>query len=251
MALPCSIALSRWRPGANRKSSWRRFLSRFLLFAGIAGATLWAGLHRDQLDPAVLDAWLSRLGIWAPIAFVALYAAGTVAFVPSSLFVLTSGALFGVVWGAMLAVLGAMLGSSIAFLIARYIAGDWVARKTTGRLKKFIAGVEAEGWRFVVFVRLLPLLPFNLTNYALGLSHIRFPPYLFASLAGVAPGTFIYSWFGHAGRKALAGDVLPIGYGLLVFGLVNVAGIVCLPWIYSRMRRGAFAMSGSKNRDDR
>lgn len=218
---------------------------------GVAAAILWAGLHRDQLDPAVLDARLSRLGIWAPIAFVLFYAAGTVAFVPGSLFVLTSGALFGVVGGAMLALLGATLGSGIAFLIARYIAGDWVARKTSGRLKQFIAGVEADSWRFVVFVRLLPLLPFNLTNYALGLTRIRFPPYVFASLVGMAPGTLVYSWLGHAGRKALAGDVLPIGYGLLALGLMNVAGIVFLPWIYGRMRGGAFHMPGSRHCDDR
>lgn len=235
-----SIALSRQQPEASRKTSWWRLVPRFLLFAGIAATALWAGLHRDQLDPAVLDAWLSRLGLWAPIAFVALYVAGAVAFVPGSLFVLTSGALFGTAWGAIFALLGATMGADIAFLIARYIAGDWVARKTTGRLKQLIAGVEAEGWRFVVFVRLLPLLPFNLTNYAFGLTRIRFLPYVFASLAGMAPGTFIYSGLGHAGRKALAGDVLPMGYGLLALGLMNATGLVFLPWIYSRMRRNAF-----------
>lgn len=168
--------------------SRQRLIPRLLLFATIAGAIFWAGINRDQLDSAVLDAWLAGLGIWAPAGYVALYAAGTVAFLPGSLFALAGGAMFGPVWGAILNLLGATIGASMAFLVARYLAGDWVARKAAGRLKRLISGVESEGWRFVAFVRLVPLFPFNLTNYALGLTRIGFLPYVLTSLICMAPG---------------------------------------------------------------
>jgi uncharacterized membrane protein YdjX (TVP38/TMEM64 family)/rhodanese-related sulfurtransferase len=213
----------------------RRLIPRRLLLAGIAGAVLWAGLHRDQLDPAALDAWLSGLGVWAPVVYVAVYVVGTVAFLPGSLFALAGGALFGPVWGAILNLVGATFGASIAFLVARYLARDWVARTAAGRLKRLITGVEAEGWRFVAFVRLVPLFPFNLTNYALGLTRIGFLPYVITSFVCMAPGAIAYTWLGHAGREALAGDASAIRYGLLALGLL--AAIIVLPRLINRLRR--------------
>ncbi len=213
-----------------------RLMPRLLLLAAIAGAILWAAYHRDRLDPAALDIWLSGLGVWAPIVYVLLFAIGTVVFLPGSLFALAGGALFGPVWGAILNLLGATLGASIAFLIARYLAGDWVARKAAGRLKRLISGVETEGWRFVAFVRLVPLFPFNLSNYALGLTRIGFLPYVVTSLVCMAPGAIAYSWLGHAGREAWAGDASSIRYGLLALGLL--AMIAFLPRLFGRMRQG-------------
>jgi uncharacterized membrane protein YdjX (TVP38/TMEM64 family)/rhodanese-related sulfurtransferase len=212
-----------------------RRVARVLLLAAVAGAILWAALHRDQLDPAVLDSWLSRLGIWAPAVYVTVYAAGTVVFLPGSLFALAGGALFGPVWGTILNLLGATIGAAIAFVVARYVSGDWVARKAAGRLKQLIEGVEAEGWRFVAFVRLVPLFPFNLTNYALGLTRIAFPSYLVTSLLCMLPGAVAYTWLGHAGREALAGDATAIRYGLLALGLM--AAIVFVPRLAKRLRR--------------
>ena len=173
------------------------------------------------------------------MVFGTLYAAGTVVFLPGSLFALAGGALFGPVWGALFNLIGATIGAGIAFLAARYLAGDWVERKAAGRLKQLITGVEAEGWRFVAFVRLVPLFPFNLTNYVLGLTRIGFLPYVVTSFVCMAPGAVAYTWLGHAGREALAGDASAIRYGLLALGLL--AAIVVLPRLYGRMRRGAIA----------
>jgi len=217
-----------------------RLVPRFLLLAGIVGAVVWAALRRDRFDLTALDGWLSGLGIWAPAIYVILYAAGTVVFLPGSLFALAGGALFGPVWGALLNILGATIGASVAFLIARYLAGDWAARMAAGRLKRVIAGVEAEGWRFVALARLVPLFPFNLTNYALGLTRIGFQPYVITSFICMAPGAVAYTWFGHAGREALAGDTSAIRYGLPALGLL--AAIVLLPRLIKRMRRSNSAV---------
>jgi uncharacterized membrane protein YdjX (TVP38/TMEM64 family)/rhodanese-related sulfurtransferase len=215
----------------------RRLLPRVLLLLGILTATFWAALLRDRLNLEALDAWLSGLGFWTPLAFLGLYAVGTVAFVPGTLFALAGGALFGPVWGTVLNLLGATIGASLAFLIARYVASDWVTARTGGRMKRLTEGVEAEGWRFVAFVRLVPLFPFNLTNYALGLTRVRFLPYVVTSFFCMAPGAIAYTWLGAAGREALAGDTSAIRYGLLGLGLL--AAIAFMPRLVRRLRSDA------------
>lgn len=97
-----------------------------------------------------------------------------------------------------------------------------------------MTGVEAEGWRFVALVRLVPLFPFNLTNYALGLTRIGFVPYVITSLVCMAPGAIAYTWLGHAGREAMAGNGAAINYGLLALGLL--AAIAFLPRLFGRLR---------------
>jgi uncharacterized membrane protein YdjX (TVP38/TMEM64 family) len=146
----------------------RRLLPRVALTLLLAAMAAWAFFHRDQINLATLDAWLDSLGPWAPIGYVMLFALATVAFVPGVVFSLAGGALFGPFWGSLWNLTGATLGATLAFLVARYLAGEWVARKAGGLLKRLIDGVDAEGWRFVAFVRLVPLFPFNLSNYALG-----------------------------------------------------------------------------------
>lgn len=110
-------------------------LPRILLAAAVACVILLALFNRDQFDPETLNAWLASFGIWAPVIYVLLFAIGTVAFLPGSLFALAGGALFGPFWGSLLNLLGATLGASLAFLTARYLAGDWVSRLAGGRLK--------------------------------------------------------------------------------------------------------------------
>jgi uncharacterized membrane protein YdjX (TVP38/TMEM64 family)/rhodanese-related sulfurtransferase len=216
-----------------------RFIPRALLLAVIVGAILWAAAYRDQIDAISLDYWLTSLGLWAPVVHVVLFAAGTIVFLPGTLFALAGGALFGPVWGAILNLLGATIGASLAFLIARYLVGDWVARKSGGQLKRLVDGVEKEGWRFVAFVRLVPLFPFNLTNYALGLTRIGFLPYVITSFICMAPGAIAFSWLGHAGQGALSGDASAIRYGLYALGLLAVIAFV--PRLIKQMRQNKIA----------
>src|ERR1700751_5155231 len=109
--------------------SLRRSLPRVALAVLLAAMTGWAVLHRDQINLATLDAWLGSLGPWTPIGYVMLFALATVAFVPGVVFSLAGGALFGPFWGSVWNLTGATLGATLAFLVARYIAGDWAARK--------------------------------------------------------------------------------------------------------------------------
>jgi uncharacterized membrane protein YdjX (TVP38/TMEM64 family)/rhodanese-related sulfurtransferase len=215
-----------------------RFVSRFALALLLVAGAAWAAVHRDQINLTTLDAWLGSLGLWAPIGYMVLFAVATVAFFPGAIFSVVGGALFGPIWGSLWNLLGATLGATLAFLVARYIVGDWVERKAGGLLKRLIEGVDAEGWRFVAFVRLVPLFPFNLSNYVLGLTHIPLHQYVITTLVCMAPGAVAYTWLGHAGRGALTGDADTVRYGLLALGLL--AAIVLLPRLIGRMR-GSFA----------
>lgn len=209
-------------------------LVRIVLVLLVTVAIALVTLNRDKLDLGFLDAWLSKAGIWAPLAYVAVFAAGTVVFAPGSLFSLAGGAMFGPVLGTFLNLTGATIGAGIAFLIARYLAGDWVRQRTGGKLKRLLDGVESEGWRFVAFVRLVPLFPFNLSNYAFGLTRIAFDAYVVTSFITMAPGALAYTWLGYAGREALGGNGSAIRYGLLALGLL--AAIAFLPRLIKRLR---------------
>lgn len=212
----------------------RAALPRLVLALAIAGATIWLVLARDRFDPYLIEQAVANLGPWAPAGHVVLFALATVLFLPGAIFGLAGGVLFGPFWGTVLNLSGATLGATAAFLAARYVAADAVRRRMGPGLGRLITGVEAEGWRFVAFVRLVPLFPFNLTNYALGLTRIPLTHYVLATLVCMAPGTLAYTWLGHAGRQALAGNEAAIRYGLLALALL--AAIAFLPRLVRRLR---------------
>jgi uncharacterized membrane protein YdjX (TVP38/TMEM64 family)/rhodanese-related sulfurtransferase len=218
--------------------SVRRLLPRLSLALLLVAAAVWAAVHREEINLATIDAWLGSLGAWAPAGYAVLYALAAVAFAPGAIFAVAGGALFGPLWGSLWNLIGATLGATLAFLLARYLAGDWVARKAGGMLKRLIDGVDAEGWRFVAFVRLVPLFPFNLSNYALGLTRIPLHHYILATFVCMIPGAVAYTWLGYAGREALSGETKAVSFGLLALGLL--AAIALLPRLIGRLR-GSFA----------
>lgn len=210
--------------------------ARAALVLALGAGLLLAYANRELFSQDALQAWLAAAGWWAPVAFVAAYAAGTVLFVPGSALTLAAGALFGVLPGALYSLAGATLGAVLAFLVARHLAGGWVAQKAGGWLKQLIEGVEAEGWRFVAFVRLVPLFPFNVVNYALGLTRIPLLAYALASALCMLPGALAYAWLGHAGRAALTGDANAIRNGLLA--VAAAAALMFLPRLIRRFKAG-------------
>ena len=207
-----------------------------LVVALIAGITL-VVVYREQLDASTLQAWLHDAGAAAPLLFMLVYVIGTVFFFPGSILTLVGGALVGPVLGTFYNLTAATLGAMLAFLIARFLASDWVASKTGGRLKQLINGVENEGWRFVAFVRLVPLFPFNLLNYALGLTRISFSQYSIATYICMLPGAIAYTYLGYIGREAATGGEGLIQKGLMALALLAIVSF--LPRIIGSLRRGA------------
>ncbi len=210
--------------------------ARIALLLALAAGLVFAFGNRDLFSEQSLQGLMAAAGGWTPLIFVALYAAATVLFLPGSVLTLAAGALFGVVAGGLYSLAGATLGAVLAFLIARHLAGDWVAKKAGGRLKQLIEGVEAEGWHFVAFVRLVPLFPFNVVNYALGLTRIPLGAYTLASAVCMLPGALAYAWLGHAGREVIAGDAHAIRNGMLA--LAVAAALMFVPRLVRQFKAG-------------
>jgi uncharacterized membrane protein YdjX (TVP38/TMEM64 family) len=213
-----------------------RRVPRLVIVVLLAGGIIWVLTHRAMLRPESIGLAISALGAWAPIGFILIYALGTVLFFPGSILSLLGGAVFGPVWGTAWNLTGATLGATIAFILARTVAGGWVAGRVGGRLRRLVDGVTAEGWRFVALMRLVPLIPFNLLNYALGLTGLSLASYVLTSAVCMLPGAMAYTWLGYAGRSAAAGNGSALRYGLLGLGVLAVIAFV--PRLFQRFRSG-------------
>jgi uncharacterized membrane protein YdjX (TVP38/TMEM64 family) len=209
---------------------------RTLLATLLAIAIAVSVYYRDRFDAQLLETWLNQAGWWAPVIFILIYVLATALYLPGSILTLAGGALFGPVYGVIYNLTGATIGAALSFMIARYIASDFVTERSGGRLKQLINGVETEGWRFVAFVRLVPLFPFNLLNYALGLTRIRFIEYLVATAIFMLPGAIAYTYLGYAGREAATGGDDLIRTILIALALFAVAYF--LPRFIASVRRG-------------
>lgn len=209
-------------------------LARLTLVILLVAGTGLVLTHGNMFELETIEPTLRALGILAPTGFILIYATATVLFFSGALLSLAGGALFGPVWGTAWNLAGATLGAMAAFLLARTVAGEWVTRRVGGRLRHLVDGVTAEGWRFVALMRLVPFVPFNLLNYALGLTGISLPAYVLTSTVSMLPGAIAYTWLGYAGRSAVAGDTLATRYGLI--GLGVLAMIAFLPRLFRRFR---------------
>ncbi len=189
--------------------------------------------------------WVNGLGFWGPAIFVIGYAAAVVAFVPGSILTLAAGAIFGVVKGTIYVFVAATLGSSLAFLVSRYLARSAIERRLEGneRFAAIDGAVGKEGRKIVFLLRLSPVFPFNLLNYGLGLTRVSFADYVTAAV-GMLPGTLLYVYYG-----ALAGEVAALAGGAdvekgagyyAVLGLGLVATVV-VTTIVTRIARRALA----------
>jgi uncharacterized membrane protein YdjX (TVP38/TMEM64 family)/rhodanese-related sulfurtransferase/sulfur relay (sulfurtransferase) complex TusBCD TusD component (DsrE family) len=226
----------------------RRTLVRIVLFTALAAAIVLAFRYRDLLNAAALEDWVKKAGPLGPVLYMALYAVATVLFLPGSVITLAGGALFGPAWGTLYSLTGATVGATMAFLIARYLASDWVHRKAGGWTRQLIEGVEQEDWRFIAFVRLVPLFPFNLLNYALGLTRIGLIAYIVGSYVFMFPGALAYTYLGYAGREAVAGGEGLIQKGLLALALLSV--VAFLPSLIKRLRGAPTTAEGKLSSAD-
>ena len=180
-------------------------------------------------------AWVDSLGVLGPVVFILGYAAAVVAFVPGSVLTLAAGAIFGLATGVVYVFIAAVLGSSAAFLVSRYLARGAIEQRIAGnaRFAAIDRAVGVQGRKIVFLLRLSPVFPFTLLNYALGLTRVRFVDYLTASI-GMLPGTLLYVYYGK-----LAGDVAALAggaavekgpgyYAVLAIGLVATIAVTAV-----------------------
>ena len=147
-----------------------------------------------------IKTWVASFGAIAPFVYIGLYLVSTVFFLPGTPVTVLAGFVFGPLWGVCYASIASIISVSAAFLIARYVARDlvegWVKDNT--QFRKIDAQVEEQGWRILMFTRLVPIFPFNLQNYAYGLTSIPFPTYVLVSAIFMLPGTIALVQLGGA-----------------------------------------------------
>ena len=217
-------------------------VGRIVLLVAAVGGLILLGRQGGAYIPVFAE-WVKGLGVWGPVAFIAGYVVATVLFIPGSLLTLAGGAIFGLTKGVMIVFLAAVLGSSAAFLVSRYVARSWIERRLAGnaRFASIDRAVGAQGRKIVFLLRLSPVFPFTLLNYGLGLTNVRFVDYVTASV-GMLPGTLLYVYYGKVigDVAALAGGMArekgPADYAVLVLGLVAT---IVVTTIVTRIARRA------------
>lgn len=213
---------------ATRPAGWLRLLAVAALVVVLFSIGREAGAYVPRFA-----AWVDGLGAWGPAVFMLGYVAATVGFVPGSLLTLSAGAIFGLRAGIAYVFVAASVGAIAAFLVSRYLARATIEARLEGN-ERFAAidrAVARQGLKIVTLLRLSPVFPFNLLNYALGLTQVSLRDYALACF-GMIPGTVLYVYYGKLAGDvaALAGGVAPergagyyavLGVGLLATALVT------------------------------
>ena len=211
----------------------RHSTTKIILFAVFLVGLVTAGFLFDVgTHLRTLLAWVHDQGAVGVLIFGAVYIAATVLFVPGSILTLGAGFIYGVVWGSIYISIASTIGATAAFLVGRYVARDWVASKVAGN-ERFAAidrAVGREGWKIVGLTRLSPIFPFNLSNYAYGLTKVSLRDFFFASWIAMFPGTVMYVYIGSlAGNLATLGAQervrTPLEWALYALGLVATVAV--------------------------
>lgn len=149
---------------------------------------------KELLTAERLGVWLAAAGVWAPLAFILIYAVGVCLFIPGTLLTTLGAAIFGPYWGFVYVYIAAMLGATGAFLIGRYLGREFAASLIGDRLKKYDDAIARNGFATVLYLRLV-YFPFTAMNFGMGLTKVRFRDYLWGTGLGILVGTFIFTFF--------------------------------------------------------
>ena len=146
--------------------------------------------------PEVIKHYILGFGPWALGVFIGLYTLNTISLLPPiGIMSLAAGFIFGPVKGTVALMMGAFLGTTATFFISRFFGGRFVDRIIKGKAKEFEASLNKNGFKVILFIRLIPLIPWEVVNYASGISNIKYRDYIFATLLGIFPSVVIQTFF--------------------------------------------------------
>jgi uncharacterized membrane protein YdjX (TVP38/TMEM64 family) len=213
-----------------------------LIFIVAAVMTVRFTSVRELLTVEKLGAWLAAAGLWAPLAFILVYAVGVCLFIPGTLLTTLGAAIYGPYWGFIYVWAAAMLGATGAFLIGRYLGREFAASLIGDRLKKYDDAIGKNGFATVLYLRLV-YFPFTPMNFGMGLTKVRFKDYLWGTGLGILVGTFIFTFFVGTIKEVWAsgqwGQLLTwrifLSLGLFIFSLF-IPKIVSKLNIWGKMR---------------
>ncbi len=216
--------------GRRQKGSTTKFLLFLLFLAAVVVAARAGGISR-YLDQHTLKAWIGSYGAWGPIVYIFVYAVTPALFLPGLPVTLAAGILFGPFWGVIYAIFGATAGASVAFLVSRYLARQWVeGQLRSSRWRRLDESVEKHGWKVVAFTRLIPIFPFNLLNYAFGLTKIGFRQYAVTSFICMLPACIAFIVFSSSLLDLVRGKVSVT----FIIGMILILLVSFIPLAYKR-----------------
>jgi uncharacterized membrane protein YdjX (TVP38/TMEM64 family) len=187
----------------------------------------------SYLEQDALRDLIQGYGVIAPGVYMLVYAIAPALFLPGLPLTIAGGILFGPFWGVVYTIVSATVGACVAFLISRYIARDWIAKKLKSpRWRHLDEGVEKHGWKIVAFTRLIPLFPFNLLNYAFGLTKVKFLHYAAATFVCMLPACIAFIVFSSSLLDIIKGKVSPT----FLIGLVLIIVVSLIPMLYRRYK---------------
>jgi uncharacterized membrane protein YdjX (TVP38/TMEM64 family) len=209
-----------------------KFLALLIVLGAAAIAIKGYGLG-EYMDAERLRGVIAGVGPWGPIVYILIYSVAPAFLLPGLPITVIGGVLFGPLWGSVYVLVGATIGATVAFIVARRMGRAWVEGLIRNeRLKGLDDQVRRQGWKIVAFTRLIPLFPYNLLNYAFGLTGIRLSHYVMATFIFMIPGVVAYVVFSSSILDLARGKV---SVEFLIGGLF-VALVSLIPMLYRRIR---------------
>ena len=169
-----------------------------LIFIAVSIVVFQAADLGRYVKPEEIRAAIRSAGPMAPLLYLLIYSIAPVFFVPGWIISIAGGLAFGALWGTVLTVVGATIGATLAFLVARHLGRDFVARLLKGKWAALDDQTATHGFQVIFFLRLIPLVPFNALDYIAGLSKVGVRDYILGTFLGIIPGTFAYVYLGSA-----------------------------------------------------
>jgi uncharacterized membrane protein YdjX (TVP38/TMEM64 family) len=179
------------------RALWLKLLVLALLVVGVGWLLKLLGMDLTQLSPERVRAFVLSFGAWAPAIYLLIYGQPLVP-LPASILTITGGLAFGPAWGTAAALSGATLRACTEFAVARRLGREAVARLLKGRIATLDQTIGRHGFKAVLLIRLIPNVPFDMQNYGLGFSQVRFAPYALATFLGMVPGSFAFVYLGYS-----------------------------------------------------
>jgi uncharacterized membrane protein YdjX (TVP38/TMEM64 family)/Fe-S oxidoreductase len=205
----------------------------FLIFIIVAIFAIRITGATRYLEQDTLRALIQGYGTLAPLIYMMVYTVAPSLFLPGLPITIAGGILFGPFWGVVYTITSATIGACVAFLISRYVARDWIAGKLKSpRWRRLDQGVEQHGWKIVAFTRLIPLFPFNLLNYAFGLTKINFLHYAITTFICMLPACIAFIVFSSSLLDVIKGKISPA----FLVGLVLIIAVSIIPLFYNRYK---------------
>jgi uncharacterized membrane protein YdjX (TVP38/TMEM64 family) len=191
--------------------------------------------------------WVQQLGPLGVIVFIVAYALATVLFLPGWIFTVSAGLVYGVVRGTAIALTGATIGATLAFLVARYFVRESVEQfaKKNPRFKAIDDAIGVNGWKIIGLLRLSPLIPFNFSNYFYGITSVSLGAYIAISAIGMLPGTLLYAYLGAIGKAGVTSGASTRGNWQYLFLGTGLIATIAVTILVSRIAKNALKKTGA------